>query len=137
MELFFMLCAYYQLDKWPKRQLECHGLIFGLTTKTWKANMPRKCCRTQMQTHTCKCGKVNANILGVEVLWCLNVWNRSVNNKWCSKKDFFKMLEMVLKCRYQKWGCILHLEILSSSYGQKSGQKSNWQLNSQPLKPKK
>jgi hypothetical protein len=40
----------------------------------------------------------------------------------------------VLKCRCLNWPCIGHLDICSTSYGQKKGQKSNWQFDSQPLK---
>ncbi len=40
----------------------------------------------------------------------------------------------LLKCRCLKWGCIVHLDIWNTSYGQKKGQESNWQFDSQPLK---
>jgi len=40
----------------------------------------------------------------------------------------------VLKRRYQKWPRIGHLDICSSSYGQKKGRESNWQFDSRPLK---
>jgi hypothetical protein len=40
----------------------------------------------------------------------------------------------VLKCRCPKWPRIGHLDICSSSYGQKKGRESNWQFDSQPLK---
>jgi hypothetical protein len=40
----------------------------------------------------------------------------------------------VLKRRYRKWPRIGHLDICSSSYGQKKGQESNWQFDSRPLK---
>jgi hypothetical protein len=33
-----------------------------------------------------------------------------------------------------KWACITHLDIWNTSYGQKKGQKSNWQFDSRPLK---
>jgi len=39
-----------------------------------------------------------------------------------------------LKCRCPKWFRMSHLEIYSTSYSRKKGQKSNWQFDSQPLK---
>jgi hypothetical protein len=40
----------------------------------------------------------------------------------------------VLKCRCPKWPRMSHLDICSTSYGQKKGRESNWQFDSQPLK---
>jgi len=40
----------------------------------------------------------------------------------------------LLKCRCRKWPRVSHLDICSTSYGQKKGRESNWQLDSQPLK---
>jgi hypothetical protein len=40
----------------------------------------------------------------------------------------------VLKRRYRKWPRISHLDICSSSYGQKKGRETNWQFDSRPLK---
>jgi hypothetical protein len=40
----------------------------------------------------------------------------------------------VLKHRCPKWPRIGHLDICSSSYGQKKGRESNWQFDSRPLK---
>jgi hypothetical protein len=42
--------------------------------------------------------------------------------------------EKVLKCRCPKWPRMGHLDICSSSYGQKKGQESNCQFDSRPLK---
>jgi hypothetical protein len=39
-----------------------------------------------------------------------------------------------LKCRWLKWACMTHLDIWNTSYGQKKGRKSNWQIDSWPLK---
>jgi hypothetical protein len=39
-----------------------------------------------------------------------------------------------LKCRCLKWARITHLDICSTSYGQKKGRESNWQFDSRPLK---
>jgi hypothetical protein len=40
----------------------------------------------------------------------------------------------VLKCRCPKWPRMSHLDIFSSSYGQKKGRESNWQFDSRALK---
>jgi hypothetical protein len=40
----------------------------------------------------------------------------------------------VLKCRCPKWPRMGHLDIFSTSYGQKKGRESNWQFDSRPLK---
>ncbi len=40
----------------------------------------------------------------------------------------------LLKCRYRKWPRIGHLDIFSTSYGQKKGRESQWQFDSQSLK---
>jgi hypothetical protein len=44
------------------------------------------------------------------------------------------IIEKILKCRCLKWARIAHLNIWNTSYGQKKGQESNWQFDSQPLK---
>jgi len=43
-------------------------------------------------------------------------------------------IRKVLKCRCPKWPHMNHLDICSTSYGQKKGQESNWQFDSRPLK---
>jgi hypothetical protein len=45
-----------------------------------------------------------------------------------------EVIEKVLKCRCPKWPRIGHLDICSSSYGQKKGRESNWQFDSRSLK---
>jgi hypothetical protein len=40
----------------------------------------------------------------------------------------------LLNYRCLKWVHIPHLDICNTSYGQKKGQESNWQFDSQPLK---
>jgi hypothetical protein len=39
-----------------------------------------------------------------------------------------------LKCRCRKWPRMSHLNICSTSYGQKKGRESNWQFDSRPQK---
>jgi hypothetical protein len=43
-------------------------------------------------------------------------------------------IKKVLKCRCPKWPRMSHLDIFSSSYGQKKGWESNWQFDFRPLK---
>jgi hypothetical protein len=50
--------------------------------------------------------------------------------------SFFYTIGKVFKCRCPKWPHMSHLDICSSSYGQKKGRESNWQFDSQPLKVK-
>jgi hypothetical protein len=38
------------------------------------------------------------------------------------------------KCRCRKRPCMSHLDICSTSYGQKKSRESNWQFDSRPLK---
>jgi hypothetical protein len=46
----------------------------------------------------------------------------------------FGVIGKVLKCRCLNWPRIGHLDIFSSSYGQKKGRESNWQFDSRPQK---
>jgi len=46
----------------------------------------------------------------------------------------FYIIGKLLKCRCRKWARMGHLDIFSTSYGKKKGQKSNWQFDSRPLK---
>jgi len=39
-----------------------------------------------------------------------------------------------LKCRCRQWPCMSHLDICSTSYGQKKGRESNCQFDSRPQK---
>jgi hypothetical protein len=43
-------------------------------------------------------------------------------------------IEKFLKCRCSKWPRTSHLDICSSSYGQKKDRESNWQFDFRPLK---
>ncbi len=47
---------------------------------------------------------------------------------------FFIPLEKVSKYRCPKWSHMNHLDICSTSYGQKKGRESNWQFDSRSLK---
>jgi hypothetical protein len=49
-------------------------------------------------------------------------------------KVFFISLEKFLKCRCPKWPRMIHLDIFSTSCGQKKGRESNYQFDSRLLK---
>jgi hypothetical protein len=66
-------------------------------------------------------------------LECLEFDNKAQNTFHWGVLD---VIEKVLKRRYPKWPRIGHLDICSSSYGQKKGRESNWQFDSRPLKVK-
>jgi hypothetical protein len=46
------------------------------------------------------------------------------------------IIRKLLKFRCRKWSRMSHLDICSTSYGQKRGRESNWQFDSRPLKVK-
>jgi len=64
-------------------------------------------------------------------LECLEFDSKAQNT---SHWGVLSVIGKVLKCRYRKWPRIGHLDICSSSYGQKKGRESNWQFDSRPLK---
>jgi hypothetical protein len=64
---------------------------------------------------------------------CLEFDSKAQNT---SHWGVLSVIGKVLKRRYRKWPRIGHLDICSSSYGQKKGRESNWQFDSRPLKVK-
>jgi len=48
--------------------------------------------------------------------------------------NVFYIVGKVSKCRCPNWPCMSHLDIWSTSYGQKKGRESNWQFDFRPLK---
>jgi len=44
--------------------------------------------------------------------------------------EVFYTIEKLLKYRCLKWAHMTHLDIWNTSYGQKKGQESNWQFDS-------
>ncbi len=64
---------------------------------------------------------------------CLEFDSKAQNT---SHWNVLGVIEKVLKSRYRKWPRFGHLDICSSSYGQKKGRESNWQFDSRPLKVK-
>ncbi len=47
---------------------------------------------------------------------------------------FFISLESYQSVDVEKWACMSHLDICSTSYDKKKGWESNWQFDSRPLK---
>ncbi len=64
---------------------------------------------------------------------CLRFDSKAQNT---SHWNVLGVIGKVLKRTYRKWPRIGHLDICSPSYGQKKGQKLNWQFDSRPLKVK-
>jgi hypothetical protein len=50
--------------------------------------------------------------------------------------EVFYIIGNLSKFRCRKWARLSHLDIYSTSYGQKKGRESNWQFDSRPLKVK-
>jgi hypothetical protein len=48
--------------------------------------------------------------------------------------DVLYIIRKLLERRCLKWACFAHLDIWSTSYGQKKGQESNYQFDSRPQK---
>jgi len=59
---------------------------------------------------------------------------RNCRGQKTSHWDTFYIVKKVSKCRCPKSPHMSHLDICSTSYGQKKGRKSNWQFDSRPLK---
>jgi hypothetical protein len=79
------------------------------------------------ETHTPKSGKLESSRTPKNSE--LNYRGQNISH-W----GVFDVIGKVLKCKRLKWPCMSHLDICSSSYGQKKGRESNWQFDSRPLK---
>jgi hypothetical protein len=62
---------------------------------------------------------------------CSELNNKAQNT---SHWDVLGDIGKALKRKYRKWPRIGHLDICSSSYGQKKGRESNWHFDSRSLK---
>jgi hypothetical protein len=64
-------------------------------------------------------------------LWIFREWLQGSNPlNW----RITYIIVNLLKLRCLKWACMTHLDTKNTSYGQKNGQKSNYQFDSWPLK---
>jgi hypothetical protein len=75
-------------------------------------------------------GKVG-DLESSETLECLELDSKTQNT---SHWSVLGVIGKVLKRRYRKWPRIGHVDIFSSSHGQKKGRESNWQFDFRPLK---
>ncbi len=80
--------------------------------------------------------QVNSNVGSWSPKWTLESSERNWKGKNSLPWSFFYIIGKLLKCRCLKCVRIAHLDIWNTSYGQKKGQKSNWQFDSRPLKVK-
>ncbi len=79
------------------------------------------------ETHTPKSGKLES----FGTFENLELYYRGQNTSYWG---VFYVIGKVLKCKCPKWPRMSHLDICSSSYGQRKGQESNSQFDSRPLK---
>jgi hypothetical protein len=79
------------------------------------------------EVHTPKSGKVESS-------GTLENSERDCRGQISSHLNALGVIGKILKCKCPKWPRMRHLDICSSSYGQKKGRESNWQFDSRPLK---
>ncbi len=91
------------------------GPSFTVATPLWA-----KC---EGEAHTPKSGKLESSET-------LKNSERNYRGQISSHLSALDVIGKVLKRRYRKWPRIGHLDICSSSYGQKKGRESNWQFDS-------
>jgi hypothetical protein len=126
--------------------MQCRNFNFGLTTK---ARGLQKCKpKMKLRSHiSCsrECRRMWRNeppppkwtpLWELEPRWILEFsksdWRDQNSLHWIIPHIIGK----ILKLRCLKWTCIIDLNTLNISYGQKKSQKSNCQFDSQPLKVK-
>jgi hypothetical protein len=100
---------------------------FSVFSRVMKLLQPHFGAKCENATHTPKSGKMESS--GTPENSELDL-RGPISSHW----SVFSFIGKVLKCRCPKWPHMSHLDICSSSYGQKKGQESNWQFDSWPLK---
>jgi len=78
-------------------------------------------------THTPKMGTWESS-------WTPKTLEFDCRDQNTSPWGIFPVIGKLLKCKCRNWPRMTHLEIYSTSYGKKKGQKSNCQFDSRPLK---
>jgi len=129
-----MKTLHYARDFWLKPLfiqwlivLKCINIVQILIFEHTKFVATPLWAKCENETHTPKSGNWESS--GIPTTLELN--NRGQNTlPWGVLYIFRK----VLKRRCPKWPRMSHLDICSSSYGQKKGRESNWQFDSRPLK---
>ncbi len=104
--------------KWFKLNFNIFSIMY-VATPLWPS--------VGVKPNTSKVGDLESS----ETPQCLELDSKAQNTSHWRVLD---VIGKVLKRRYRKWPRIGHLDICSSSYGQKKGQESNWQFDSRPLK---
>jgi hypothetical protein len=100
-------------------EIQVLQVMSNVTTPLWG-----KC---EDETHTPESGNLESS--GTPITSELDYKGQNTS-PWGVLHTFGK----VSKCRCRKWPCMGHSDICSTSYGQKKGQKSNWQFDSRPQK---
>jgi hypothetical protein len=70
----------------------------------------------------------------MESLWTLKSSESDFRDQNSMAYGVLYIIEKLLELRCLKWARIAHLNIWNTSYGQKKGQESNWQFDSQSQK---
>jgi hypothetical protein len=78
--------------------------------------------------------QVNSHCESWNPKWTFNFLESDCSNQNPMDWVILYIIGKLLERRCPKWVCMNHLDIWNTSYGQKKGQKSNWQFDSQPLK---
>jgi len=99
-------------------------MIFTMVPSMLQPHFGAKC---ENATHTPKSGKMESSRTLENSKDDLR---GQISSPWC----VLYINGNVLKIRCPKWPRMGHLDICSSSYGQKKGRESNWQFDSRPLK---
>jgi hypothetical protein len=76
----------------------------------------------------------NSHFGELESWWTPEFLERDCKGQNPSPWGVLYIIENILKRICLKWACMTHLDIWNTSYGQKKGQKSNWQFDSRPQK---
>ncbi len=100
-------------------------MLFSTLDSPWCRNPTLAKCEDE--THTPKVGDLESSGTPES----LELDSKGQNT---SPWGVLSVIGKVLKCKCPKWPRIGHLDICSSSYGQKKGRESNCQFDSRPLK---
>jgi hypothetical protein len=123
---------------------ECCNLSFGLATKVrgWKVagqeGDPRVTSHAHGSTKSVRewtsHSQMNSHVRSWSPKRTPESSERDYRGQNSSTRTVPYIIGQLLKRICLKWACITHLDIWNTSYGQKKGQKSNWQFDSRPLK---
>jgi hypothetical protein len=118
-------------------------LAHFLTTLALDSRPRQGLARVQAKKKTRECGRVWewtltlpswTSMLGVEVPMDSRNFIEWFQKENPSPWRVLYIIGKLLKRKCPKWVRMTHLDICNTSYGQKKGQESNWQFDSQPQK---